>query len=279
LILIPLCGFSADNTRFRYPNLIDSNNFGSIYRVLGTCGILALHASNIETTDNLPISTRNTVELANEKVWSILDFLYEIGYSNLVDYMEEQRKFLLVMKCNQTRSKWLWNEAEWSVQLHHREIPTKFLLSFIDGASILQYQFPLRTVEESWCRKYPVTRMETSSCLTGHGFDPEISDNPLSTFVIQPSKAVNGGRGFYATQAIVNGSTIALGACVEGIHVPSTAFQHIIDGYYRMEQANISDFWEVTYLGFIEGYGWISQDYASYFVSFLYLRSGDLDSV
>jgi hypothetical protein len=191
--------------------------------------------------------------------------MLDIGFSNLVDYIEEQRKFLLVMKCSQTRSKWLWNEAEWNVKLYQRVVPTSLPLFFIDGASMLQYQFALRTVEESWCRKYPLTTVNTASCLTGHGFVPEISDVPLSTFVIQPSKAVNGGRGFFTTQPIASGSTIALGACVEGIHVPSSTFQFIIDGYYRMEHANISDFWDVTYVGFIEGYGWISQDYVSYF--------------
>jgi hypothetical protein len=233
---------------------------------LGTCGILVLHTANVETRVGFPILTQNAFEQANERMWSIIDqHLFHVGFTNLADYTENRKQFLMAMKCSLTRSKWLWNEAEWNVKIHQRLIPSNHssTVSFIDGATMMQYQFPSRNVEESWCRKDPYAGANTSLCGTGHGFDPEIADTVASGFVVQRSTAVHGGRGVFTTRPITSGSTIALGACVEGIHVPSSTLQYLMAGYKRMDEEDISDFWDVTFLGFIDGYGWIANDFAS----------------
>ena len=185
----------------------------------------------------------------------------------MVDYMEEAKKFLVVMKCSQSRSKWLWNEAEWNLKLHQRLVPSYLptTVTFIDGASIMHYQFATRTVEESWCRKYPITGSNTPTCMNGHGFDPDIMDTPSSSCVVRHSNEVNGGRGVFTTVPIAEGSTVALGSCVQGIVVPSSTLEHLIAGSDHMAKTQVSYFWNVVYLGFMEGYGWFENDFASSF--------------
>lgn len=223
-----------------------------------------MHAATIEAIEGLPTWSQNAADLAHKKVWSIIDqHLFGIGFTNVVDYAEGRENFLLVMKCSQTRSNWMWNEAEWNLKIHQRLVESNrsSIDSFIDGATIMPYQFPSRTVEELWCRKDPYAGTNTSSCGNGHGFDPEIANTASSAVVVQQSIAVNGGRGVFTTQPIAQDSTISLGTCVEGIHVPSSTLQTLIDGYHKMEEADISDFWDATYLGFIDGYGWIAEDF------------------
>ena len=222
--------------------------------------MLVLHAATIASSNILPsISNQNAAEKANQKLWKILDQqLYDIGFTNMVDYMEEVKKFLVVMKCSHSRSKWLWNEAEWNLKL-----PTT--VTFIDSASIMHYQFATRTVEESWCRNYPIAGSNTHTCMNGHGFDPDIMDTPSSSCVVRHSNAANGGRGVFATKPIAEGSTVALGSCVQGIVVPSSTLQHLIAGSFKMEKTHVSDFWDVVYFGFIEGYGWFENEFASLF--------------
>jgi hypothetical protein len=202
---------------FRHPNLVDDRHFSSVYHILGACGILTLHAANLETKIGLPVLTWNAFEQSNQMMWSIFDqHLFSIGFTNVVEYMESRKQFLMAMKCSPTRSKWLRNEAEWNVKIHQRLAHSNLssLISFIDGASLMQYQFPAHTVEESWCQKYPFFGSNISSCGAGHGFDPDITDIPPSAFFVQHSTLVNGGRGVFTTQPIAKNSTIALGACV-----------------------------------------------------------------
>jgi hypothetical protein len=238
--------------------------------VLDECGILVCHIGAAETMNDLPISFLNVTNDVYQNHWSTLikRLQHEIGYKHIIDYVEVQQKFVIAMKCSQCRSNWLWNEAEWQIQILHRIISSKnneiSMLSYFDGASMMQYQFTSRIVEEVWRRNENDDDRNNddddddnnNDVWSGHGYDPEKINVPLSSLEVRMSNVANGGRGVYTTQKILKGSIMFLEDCVEGMFIPSTTFASLRRMYNEMKYKNISDFWEVVFEGYVYGYGW-----------------------
>jgi hypothetical protein len=94
---------------------------------------------------------------------------------------------------------------------------------------------------------------DVQSC-TGHGFDPDILNVPVASLIVQSSSVANGGRGVFTTQPIAKGSTIILDDCVNGLIIPITTWKLLETASRTME--HVSDFWDVVFDGFANGYGW-----------------------
>jgi hypothetical protein len=231
---------------------------------LRECGILISRSDEAITWNDLPISLINTAGPNHKKLFLFIEVLNQIGFKNVVEYMETQKQFVVAMKCSQSRSNWVWNEAEWKMKMYRRLLRTNATnLSYFDGASMMQYQYTTRLVEDAWCRHQspPLVTNADAKCSTGHGFDPEILNVPVSSFEIQPSRLAHGGRGVFTTQAIPKGTSLFLEGYVQAIVVPSATLTLVMEAEEKMEVSNISDFWDVLHAGFIDGYGWLTNDY------------------
>jgi hypothetical protein len=123
----------------------------------------------------------------------------------------------------------------------------------MDGASMMQYQFPSRVAEVTFCRGH--------ACEGQHGFDPELVNFPVSAFEVKPSVVANGGRGVFAKVFVPKGSLIGLEDCVHGMFSPSRTVE-------LMERAGAaygasSEFWNVVDTAYFDGYGWSESFYVS----------------
>jgi len=200
----------------------------------------------------------------DDQLGAFLDGLQSFGFESIVSYEESHGRFIeswgfvVAMKNSGSRSNWFRNEAELNIQIFKRVLVPAELL-FFDGATMMDYQYPSRIEEEIWCRD-----KWNGECGTGHGFDPFFPNLPHTDFVVQPSTVVKGGRGVFSTKFIPKGSMIGLEECVNGMFLPSTTFELMRTAAEEVDDDNqISDFWDVVFWGYIDGYGWIDNFYVS----------------
>ena len=266
----------------------------AIDRALGKCGILVCHTGPTESMRNLPVSFLKSIRngSSSDNRWvAFIDAMHRSnGFQNIVDYSENNEKIVVGMKCQQCRANWIWNAAVIQIQIFKRIIhhgPGESTVElFFDGPTLVKYQFPSRIMEEVWCRserdigigikdENVYAKVGVSSC-TGHGFNPDIINVPVSALVVNTSLVANGGRGVFTTQPIVKGSTIILDDCVQGMIIPITTLKLLETATLTME--NISDFWDVVAIGFVEGYGWSKSFLVSRCMLICWLRrSADSD--
>lgn len=230
-------------------------------RALGEDGIFIAQVGEMDEFDDPPASL-----FPNDHFVSFVQGLEQFGFESIVDYEEAHGRlvevwaFVLAMKDSETRANWYMNEAELNLKISQRSMKTTngespFL--FFDGASMMHYQFASRIVEETWCRDKP------ERCLTGHGYDPELMNAPRSSFEVRPSIIAKGGRGVFATDFIPKGSVIGLEECVHGMFLPSTTFALMREAAEEIDET-ISEFWDVVFWGYVDGYGWIDSSYVSF---------------
>jgi len=194
------------------------------------------------------------------------DGLDAAGFESVVGFEEAHGRFeggawsfIVAMKDWDTRANWFRNPAEWNTQIGPRLLRTKngeLPLRYFDEASVVNSRSPSRSVEDTWCRKYP------KECKGGHGFDPELVNIPVSSFEVKPSVIAKGGRGVFAKELIPKGAVIGLEECVDGMHVDSKTFQVLEEAGNLFRDA--SKFWSVVYDGYIDGYGWMGHEYVSF---------------
>ena len=243
---------------------MDHTFLSVVETVLGDCGLLVCHIGEAETIRNLPVSyfkstgsstsSSTLPKVDNTNRWVVfIDALQQIkGFQNIVDYNERHEKFVVGMKCKTCRSNWIWNPALFQIQMAQRMSNSNGIPSYFDGPTMIQYQFPSRIVEEVWCRD-DSDEHDISFC-NGHGYDPDVVNVPLSSFVVGTSLVANGGRGVFTTQSISKDSYVIVDDCVNGIIVPITTLDLLYTATKSM--TNVSDFWEVVSDGFMDGYGW-----------------------
>ena len=247
----------------------------TIDSVLGDCGLLICHIGETETIRNLPGSylkssrTDNNSTLPhigrNNRWVHFIDAIQEVkGFQNIVDYNEQQQKFIVGMKCKQCRSNWIWNSALFQIQMAKRMTNSGIRSSLFDGATMIQYQFSSRIVEEVWCRDDQDD--DDATYCRGHGYDPDIANVPLSSLVVGTSLVANGGRGVFTTQTIAKGSYITVDDCVGGMIVPIPTLGLLYTAAESTSMAEVSEFWEVVAHGFVNGYGWMDSFLVSRFI-------------
>jgi hypothetical protein len=229
-------------------------------RALGDEGIFIAQVGEVEVLDDLPGSFH-----PNDQLGTFLEGLESFGFESIVDYEESHGRFIeswgfiVAMKSSESRANWFRNEAEVNLQISKRILRSAELL-FFDGATMMGYQYTSRIDEEIFCRD-----KSNGECSTGHGFDPYLSNLPQSDFVVKPSTVVKGGRGVFATKFVPKGTMIGLEECVNGMFLPSTSIDLLRTAAEEVDddEDQISDFWEVVYWGYIDGYGWIDSVYVS----------------
>ena len=245
---------SDPNSIVEFSDLLYNNSalIEAFFQALGEDGIFVAQVGESDEIDDPPES----LDPDSQHFSAFLNGLQYAGFESLIDYDEAHGRlveiwtFLLAMKDSESRSNWFVSEAEMQLIIQKRSMRTKngespFL--YFDGASMMNYQFPSRVVEETWCR-------EKSNECKGHGFDPEITSVPRSSFEVKQSAIALGGRGVFAKDFIQKGSFIGLEDCVHGMLLPSTTYD--LMGESAEKFANMSDFWDVAYWGYVDGYGW-----------------------
>jgi hypothetical protein len=194
---------------------------------------------------------------------TFLNGLKQYGFESIIDFDEGHARFmgqwcfLLAAKDSDARTTWFSNEAELQLAIHQRILRRstdgKLPLRFIDGASIMQYQFPSRVAETLFCRG--------DSCEHQHGFDPQLMNFPVSAFYVKPSTVANGGRGVFAKVFVPKGSIIGLDDCVHGMFSPSRTVE--LMEKTGAQYGDYSEFWNVVDTAYFDGYGWSESFYVS----------------
>jgi hypothetical protein len=230
-------------------------------RALGDDGIFVAQVGELESVDDPPESV-----YPDSRFVSFVKGLELVGFESIIDYAEshgrftESWSFVLAMKNSESRASWFLSEAEMSIRIARRAMPTRsgevpFL--FFDGATMAHYQFAPRVVEEVWCRDKP------AECATGHGYDPEVAVNlPRSSFEVRGSRVAMGGRGVFAKEFVPKGAVIGLDECVHGMFLPSTAFALLRRAAEEIDES-VTEFFDVFRWGYIDGYGWLDSAYVS----------------
>jgi hypothetical protein len=203
---------------------------------------------------------------------SLVQLLEQAGFESVVDYAADHSDdfslatkastgFVLAMKDQASRTNWFRNEAEINLDIARRCVlarPGEALLRHFDGASMIQYQFTSRVVEEAWCAansNRPTTAEPPDVyCDLGHGFSPDLVVIASSELSVRPSAVANGGRGVYATQRIAQDSVLALEDLVHIIFVPHRAATFMSRFLETMEES-IASSWSVVYDKYLFGYG------------------------
>ena len=232
-------------------------------RALGETGIFVAQVGEDENMEDLPSNFD-----PNNPLIVFLDGLESFGFESIVEYSESHGRFIeswgfvVAMKDRESRSSWLRNEAEINLEIAKRITPTTPLV-FFDGATMMNYQFGSRITQEIWCRD-----KVDGECSTGQGFDPFLTSISHTAFDVRPSTVNKGGRGVFATEFVPKETVIGLEECVNGMFLPSTTFQLLRDIAHEFDEKDenkdsVSDFWDVVFFGYIDGYGWIDSSYVS----------------
>jgi hypothetical protein len=192
---------------------------------------------------------------------SLLD--YTVGPNNGMDYTDYAKSFVVAFKDSDSRAQWFQNEAQVDLALRTRMVipnsDTDAVPLYFDGATMMQYQFTSRIVEEAWCNRRRNTMGKDVWCQRGHGFSPDLVNVPKSSLLVGPSTVANGGRGVFSNQSIALGSTLALDEYSHRIYVPSTTVDYMDLAMDALD--SISSFWSTVYVGYLNGYGYETTDY------------------
>jgi hypothetical protein len=205
-----------------------------------------------------------------DKFARLMGRLERAGFQSLLDYAVQDnavtKSVIVALKDSDSRAQWFQNEAQFNLALATRLIPSSSanMPLYFDGATMMQYQFTSRIVEEAWCRRRtgrnPIMGNDYKWCQRGHGFSPDLVNIPRSHLSVRPSTVANGGRGVYSTQRIAHGSTVALDEYINCIYAPSTTV-HYMDLADETFDETISSFWSTVYVGYLAGYGFEATDY------------------
>jgi len=149
------------------------------------------------------------------------------GFETIETYEEAHGGFLLTWTYiigfkDSFDSNWNLSPAGIDLELHLRAMETKsgsVPFRYYDGAAMMGYQFPSRLRQEIFCRSEPTPPF----CETGHGFDPERANIPVSAFEAKESAIPNAGRGLYTKVDIPEGSYLAIDEAVNDMVIfPAT---------------------------------------------------------
>jgi hypothetical protein len=154
------------------------------------------------------------------------------GFAKIEDYTEAHGrllgvwKFRIAMRNDNSFARWHRNQAAVDMEVHKRAMRTTDNTSpfrFFDGSTMMQYQYPARTIEEVFCRADPLPE----SCEKGHGWDPENQIAPISALEVKDSPTLNARLGIFTKEDFAEGTLVALEETVHDILVMPETFQLI----------------------------------------------------
>jgi hypothetical protein len=193
--------------------------------------------------------------------------LEQQGFKKMQDYSDFHggfmgiRKYKIAMKSITSFTRWHYSQAMIDLELHDRLLNTtdgRHPLRYMDGATMIGFQYPSRVTEDVFCRGLPLPEF----CEDGHGFDPERRNAPISALEVKQSLIPNAGRGVFAKEDITEGTSIAIDESVHDIlMLPRTA--HLVKHFSK---AGIVNRWK-PFPAFNFGFGFSSDYYGSPSVS------------
>ena len=195
-------------------------------RALGKDGIMAAHIDE---------------QMNESEALDFLDGLGEYGYGKAMEYDEfagRIRNFIPAFKDLHQRARWFSNEAELTFALRQRVCATelgKSPFQHFDAATMMNFQYPNRLMEDAWCRSNP------EECERGHGIDPELKFYPRSSLEVKWSQIAKGGRGVFALERLEAGALLLPDECGHGMFVPPATYKLASEAAETFE--NASDFW------------------------------------
>lgn len=234
--------------------LYDNEEFSiALSNALGDQGILVAQLGQTDCIDDPPSSYEGSLQDA------FIESLINKGMQSIAIYEEIHGRFMapwkymVAMKDKKSRSRWMMTDAELQRDIYNR-LKGDNHLKFFDGGTMKTYEFPSRVLESKWCMDH------LDVCSQGHGYDPTILDAPRSLFDVKISNVTNGGRGVFSNDFIRSGSYIGLSECVHSIFVPPKT--------YAVLEASAIYFHDIDYFecfesGYIEGYGWLDNEFVS----------------
>jgi hypothetical protein len=260
-----------------FPFLFRSNTY-SPSAVVHSGSFVAACFNSLEPSG---ILVKQVKAIGHHVMFHTIQYLERAGYPTIVDYIvhdggtsrlltrHSSSRFVVAMKNSDSRARWLRNEAEIKLDIARRShhIPSRESVFQFDGATMTQYQFTSRVVEEAWCAAVVGQPSDDESannkkwCADGHGYNPDTVTNiPASSLAVRPSRVANGGRGVFTTEFIRQGSALAVEEYVHMIFVPSVTVS-LMNQATEYVDTSISKFWAVTNQAYIQGYGFSCWDY------------------
>lgn len=212
--------------------------------------------SEMLSADGVLVVPHGVLESSIER--NVFETLVTVGFKAIHRYEEfvqlNPLSFIACFRHQNSRALWFANAAELHVKMQNRLIGSVSSngpsVHWFDEATMMNYHFPSRFVEESFCSQPETPYM----CEEGHGFDPEIPNAPISSFAVGVSQIPGAGRGVFFQVDVAKGTFIAADESVHDMIIyPSTTvlFKEMIDFLESSEYLHYSSLFHT----YIYGYG------------------------
>jgi hypothetical protein len=165
--------------------------------------------------------------------------------------------FIVAFKSYSSRKLWYANSAEIELAIQKRTVRTKSgnsPLRYFDGATMMSYQVPSRTIETVFCRRDPAPYACNDNAFQ---FVPELPNLPASSMEVRISgQGEHSGRGVFTKVNVVNGTYISAETSAKSLRFYPSTYKIIIDLVEKCEkQAEELEVFE----HYMHGYGFSSR--------------------
>lgn len=218
-------------------------------------GVL-IFQSGIDIETNDPGEEYTTQGQALSKMKSLLQ---EVGFDKMKSYSEMHGgfrspwSFHIAFCDNWSQVLWYANQAEFDLELSKRAVSTvsgDFPFYYFDGATMQDYQYPSRLVQDAFCNRQPMTKF----CREGQGFEPYRENAPISSLEVKQSAIPNAGRGLHFKQAFPAGTYLAIETAVHGIYFWPSTYELIEKMAHATADVAAPDLWK-SFVPYAYGYG------------------------
>lgn len=168
----------------------------------------------------------------------------------------------MAFKSYASRKRWYANAAEIDLAMQKRSVSTKSgktALRYFDGATMVSYQAPSRTIENVFCRREPTPLGCDDDDFT---FNPEHPNAPTSSMEVKSSgQGDNAGRGVFTKVDIGKDTYISAETASQSLRFYPSTYALIMELLEKCdEQAEALEVLEY----YMHGYGFTSRRLVSY---------------
>jgi hypothetical protein len=242
----------------------------ALSNALGDKGILVAQLGYADHPNQPP-----SVYGKERRILAFRSGLAKVGFRSMMEYDEAHCRldspwmYLIAMKSRESRTSWFASEAVVTLAMQQRTLPTKDGESpfyFFDASTMMTFQHPSRIVENIWCIS------EGRDVCQWHGFDPEISNYPLTSF--ERIKTPNESLETYTKVSISSGSYVGLETSVHSIFVQTSTVMLIQMAVKALEHGSLDTLYDTIAVGSgMEGEDKVSCGFWNMLSSFLILIS------
>jgi hypothetical protein len=196
-----------------------------------------------------PVRGMLVVQLSGLPSSELISVLSRKGFESVVSF-DTTRHFetlstLIAMNDWDTRTNWFANEAEVAYRIRRSMVDGGASLMNVDSVTMMLHQLPSRLVENAWCSRNRLL------CGNARGFDPAITNHPISLFEVKHSSVIEGdfgSRGIFSKEYMAAHTFVSLDQHVHDVIIPAKA----LSLSYRMAQEFDIEAIEL----YADGYGW-----------------------